>query len=722
MTTAAAVQDSDQHPLDKGKARARPTERTPLLASPLSPTPSSSNPLSPALSPSPTDPESPTTHRRRLRTKLLTVFLLTLATTSAVALLLTTLAWSYAAEPARAAPDILLSRALVTRGPDSIDVLNVTSDGDIWVLVSARVGLDAGAAIGVAPDEADGLARTAWKTIGRWGIKRLDHVSVRLSPIDIVPPSSPETPLASVHLPPFHLPLTPDPPRGSHSALSWLTPLALPVRIRPSQNTSAWLAFARAAWADGHLAATARVPALHLRGGALGDATWRSALLRLDRASLALALRHKIPPLPGLPPAGSGAPLPALTDLVELQSFTVTSSPAALALSASARVLTPLPPALALTLPALPFTVHLPLLLSNGTNGTTHTALVPLAALTTPPTTLTPPHTPLPATGHLLPPTPHSTRALSALLSRFLAGRPAPLALRTPLLPALAPVPFALPAPVPRPRVLRDVALRGMRLRAAGTDVLASGRVCARVVLPRGVHVRIAVHGVLPDVLVFDGAVPQPDAPPDARSSNSNSDLESDLESRAGAPLPPPHPLPDPLPPRAFAHIRPDAWLNATSVRAPPRSRSSRGPRSGRRYSAALAAVGCEGDEEDGAGDRDQDGEDDGEDGDGEEEGEATLVGARFVDVPLVVLPGREREFSSFVGKVIFGSQGALAGVQGVAGVLVRVEGMPLRGGTHPGAGDEGGDGDGDGEDGDAGMRLEGLPFEGEVRIGKHGL
>ena len=38
MTTAAAVQDSDQHPLDKGKARARPTERTPLLASPLSPT------------------------------------------------------------------------------------------------------------------------------------------------------------------------------------------------------------------------------------------------------------------------------------------------------------------------------------------------------------------------------------------------------------------------------------------------------------------------------------------------------------------------------------------------------------------------------------------------------------------------------------------------------------------------------------------------------------
>ncbi|ETW76912.1 hypothetical protein HETIRDRAFT_455326 [Heterobasidion irregulare TC 32-1] len=57
-----------------------------------------------------------------------------------------------------------------------------------------------------------------------------------------------------------------------------------------------------------------------------------------------------------------------------------------------------------------------------------------------------------------------------------------------------------------------------MRLYVAGTDALASGCVCAR--------------GVLPDVLMFDSAVPQPDAPPKMYSSNSR--------PRADAPLPPP--------------------------------------------------------------------------------------------------------------------------------------------------------------------------------------
>ncbi|ETW78925.1 hypothetical protein HETIRDRAFT_104255 [Heterobasidion irregulare TC 32-1] len=60
--------------------------------------------------------------------------------------------------------------------------------------------------------------------------------------------------------------------------------------------------------------------------------------------------------------------------------------------------------------------------------------------------------------------------------------------------------------------------VRRMRLYVAGTDALASGCVCAR--------------GVLPDVLVFDSAVPQPDAPPKMYSSNSR--------PRADAPLPPP--------------------------------------------------------------------------------------------------------------------------------------------------------------------------------------
>jgi hypothetical protein len=93
------------------------------------------------------------------------------------------------------------------------------------------------------------------------------------------------------------------------------------------------------------------------------------------------------------------------------------------------------------------------------------------------------------------------------------------------------------------------------------------------------------------------------------------------------------------------------------------------------------------------------------------------------VDVPLEVLPGREREFRNFVTKVIFGpSEGAVAGVQGVAAVCVRVDGLPI-GRPEEGGGDGGGDGDGDGEVemGGGGMVLMGLPFHGSVRIGRKG-
>jgi hypothetical protein len=70
--------------------------------------------------------------------------------------------------------------------------------------------------------------------------------------------------------------------------------------------------------------------------------------------------------------------------------------------------------------------------------------------------------------------------------------------------------------------------------------------------------------------------------------------------------VPPEMPLPDPLPENAFAHIRPDDWLPSLCVREKSR------------------------------------------DGDG-----ATYtISAVITDVPLEVLPGREGQFSSFVGKV----------------------------------------------------------------------
>lgn len=142
------------------------------------------------------------------------------------------------------------------------------------------------------------------------------------------------------------------------------------------------------------------------------------------------------------------------------------------------------------------------------------------------------------------------------------------------------------PAPNPRPSILRNVTIHDMRIKAYGTTFLASGTVNARVVLPKGMNLDLDIFHVLPDVLVFDGEVPN----------------EDDVKA-----APPSPELPDPLPEKAFGHIRPEDWLDSVSESVP-----------------------SEGDV-----------------------GSSFSVVANIVEVPLKVLPGRQREFSNFVSKVI---------------------------------------------------------------------
>jgi hypothetical protein len=157
----------------------------------------------------------------------------------------------------------------------------------------------------------------------------------------------------------------------------------------------------------------------------------------------------------------------------------------------------------------------------------------------------------------------------------------------------------------------------------------ASGTVYARVVLPPGMEVGLHVGRVLPDVLVFDGEVPEdadlpaPFLPPSHLDEDESSPFPSFPVPVPSFPLPGPFPGlplplprrrpreggdtdPAPLPARAFGHIRPTDWLVSQSGPAPS------------------------------------------EDG----EGAAFAVTAKIVEVPLEVLPGREREFADFVGKV----------------------------------------------------------------------
>ena len=107
----------------------------------------------------------------------------------------------------------------------------------------------------------------------------------------------------------------------------------------------------------------------------------------------------------------------------------------------------------------------------------------------------------------------------------------------------------------------------------------------------------LQVDAVYPQLLVYDGPVPD-DEPVGTEYLLEGDGDDDDLPDRM--------PLPDPLPANAFAHIRPGEWLDSIGV-----------------------PLGHQ-------------------DGDGS----VFAVSAKIVDIPLEVLPGRERGFSNFVGKV----------------------------------------------------------------------
>jgi hypothetical protein len=227
-----------------------------------------------------------------------------------------------------------------------------------------------------------------------------------------------------------------------------------------------------------------------------------------------------------------------------------------------------------------------------------------------------------------------------------------------------------------------------MKIRASGTTILASGTVHARIALPEGMDVTVLINRLHPDALIYDGPVepPSPTPLPLTRILMTVQDMTKHhpvVEVDDDDDVPPAPPLPSPLPPRAFARVRPSAWLSTMSAPTPPRR-------------------------------------------DWNERGNTTLsITAWFSDVPFEVLPGREHEFRSFVAKVIFGpGDGPVAGIDGVAAVGVTVDGLSI--GQEPdGDGVVVGGGGGGSEDEDGGrgtgMVLTGLPFQGSVRVGRKG-
>jgi hypothetical protein len=261
-------------PLHKGKARAinqEQTENTPLLASHV---------VHP-------DDES-VSNSTTLVSTLTTVFLTTLFISILLILLLVSLVYSYAAKASQLSNDDIINSALVLRGPDALDVFNISEHGDVWLRIDGRVGFDAGSIIGLRPDGKDSFWLDAWKTIGRWGVRNLDIVSITLSSINITSQHDPPVHLASIDASPFQIPLTTNPPDD----ISWLTPISLPVRVRPSHNASAWLKFARESWRRGYVVAQATIAQAKIQGGPLQGAPWRNAL-KADRSNVTVGLHMK---------------------------------------------------------------------------------------------------------------------------------------------------------------------------------------------------------------------------------------------------------------------------------------------------------------------------------------------------------------------------------------------------------------------------------------------
>jgi hypothetical protein len=294
-----------------------------------------------------------------------------------------------------------------------------------------------------------------------------------------------------------------------------------------------------------------------------------------------------VPSLPGFPPPGHKSPFPDVSKLVTLQSYGVYFESDRLVVHAQATVVNPLPETFTLAAPSLPFTVSVSPMNSSG-------PVIPVASTHNEAFALTHPNITVSVSGYVLPLSASSLPTLSDFLSRYLSSKSNTIQVSTPIFPGLT-FDVIVPGPHPRPQVLRNVTIHNMSIHpTVGSMFVASGTIFAQLVLPKGVDIEAEVYRVFPDVLVFDGEVPD----------DAGTVMQEDLRHVDETPsFPPP---PDPLPERAFAHIRPEDWVPSVSCPAP------RGP----------------------------------------DEGASYYVTGTIHNVPLQVLPGREKIFTDFVTKV----------------------------------------------------------------------
>lgn len=510
----------------KGKTKAnqpeQTTERTPLLQGESS----HGTPLSDVAA----DLES-AGFRHRLRSTLTLVFFTSLFLCLLTFAVIVLFAYSFASSLSDVSPQDLLDKGIVFEGPSRVNVLNAT-DGGIWINVDARVGIDAGSILGVNSEDSEGTLKDVWRSLGRFGVRLLKTVSAGLSAVYIR--SSGQALLGVVSLEPLELPITVNPPHDN----SWLTPVSVPLFVQPTNNSSDLAQFITDSWREGVVSAHVVVPTVDIWGGGVKRNNWRSMFKRTEK-DLDIQAMVPLPPVPGLPSPGSGEPFPPFSKLLSLRDFNIVSSAEGLVLRAHASAVNPIPPKLEMTVPSLPFIISVP-----GVGDT----FVPIASVHNEPFALAHPTVSILISGHVLPLSPEAADPLSNFVSRYLSLQYNPISIASPLFPSLS-VDAEFPSLETRPQILRNVTIRNMKVKpdSTGNELLASGQVFARLVLPKGMNLTLDVKRVFPNILVFDGDIPE--------SVNATTSSNSSCAA-----------LPNPLPPRAFGHICPEEWLKATST------------------------------------------------------------------------------------------------------------------------------------------------------------
>lgn len=194
------------------------------------------------------------------------------------------IAYTYGSRASTLSPEEL-QRSIRFLGPHNLDVVKIDPDGGIWLNVQGKVGVDAGGAMGVNDDEDDNLILYLWKSFGRWGIHRLDRISVHISTVDV---HSGHDFLANVTLAPLELYLTTNPPPDD----TWLNDISIPLYLAPTHNSTAIRRFVRESWRDGFAQVEATTDRALVRGGRIDERSWRTKL-RASRSKVQVPMRVK---------------------------------------------------------------------------------------------------------------------------------------------------------------------------------------------------------------------------------------------------------------------------------------------------------------------------------------------------------------------------------------------------------------------------------------------